>query len=296
MKIIDRLTNDELKILFNKYNYDNIFKYFDGHDRPWYFIPPELVINTYCGAAIEIFDKTTLDLDPNWDNWIGCNALPKILKLCCNLTPQEYFDLLVLHINDTDDRPKCKYCKSYLKWSGRVTAGYGSGGHYWNESDNHFCQPSHIVYYRNEHLNEYPEYKQFIESGGAWGLQHHNPDLYDPCGFRDYKTHIETLRSHFENCGDLDDICYFYIASTSKGFKFGITENIEWRINLYESGNISINKIKVVLSGKRKFIADVEAEIKYKLETSKEYLKWEDVPKFIQFYGEVLLELKDISY
>lgn len=296
MKIITRFTDEELSKLYSKYNYDNLFKYFDGFDRPWYFIPPELVLHTYCGAAIEIYDLSVEGFDPNWDNWIGCNALPKILRVCCELTPQEYFDLLVLHINDTDDRPKCDYCGSQLKWSGRVTAGYGSGGHYWNESTHHFCEQGHTILYRNSHLDEYPEYKEFIESGGAWGLQHNNPDKYDPCGSRDYKTHIETFRSHFENCGLPDDECYFYIASTNKGFKFGITENIEWRISLYGAGGTLVNKIKVTLIGKRKYIADVEAEIKYKLGSNHEYLDWKDVPKFIQAYGEVLIELKDIKY
>lgn len=298
MNIIQE-TDNRINLLceiYEKYSYNNIIKRFEGYDHPWYFVPPELVINTYNKGSIEIFDITTVDLDYDWDNWVSCNSISRILSKCCNLTPQEYFDICVLHINEIENRPKCKYCGSDLRWSGRLTAGYGSGGHLWSESNNHFCCSEHIVLYRNSHLDEYPDYREFIQSGGSFGLQYRNPDQYDPVGTSVYSTHIETLRSKFKNAGDKYDECYFYITRAGDKLKFDITQDADIRFGFGASFDNYSSDIRIIYVENRYFIADLEAEIKLRLGNSTEYLEWKDALKLCKYFGEVLSELKCIDY
>lgn len=298
MNIIDK-SDDRYKLLdtlFDKYSYDNIIKRFEGYDHPWYFIPPELVKFPYSKGSIEIFDITTTDLDYDWDNYVSYNSITRILLKCCELTPLEYFDLLVLHINDTNDRPKCKYCNNYLTWSGRILCGYGSGGHLWTESENNFCSPGHTILYRNSHLDEYPEYSEFINSGGSFGLQYSNPDLYDPVGTSVYSTHIETMRSKFKNSGNKTDICQFYITRSGDKLKFGITSDIDIRLGFGASFDSYSNDVRIIYESHRYFIADLEAEIKYKFKSSIEYLEWSQALRLCQYFGEVLIELESLDY
>lgn len=240
---IKELTIDELDRLF-KYELPELISG-SGH-RMYYWIPGE--INT---------------IEPGHGYWYHYRTLSNELSQY-GWTIQEYFDILILHINDTTMRPRCPYCGEYLPWSGRLTFGYG--GDYWFESRNHFCNGSHKALYMSTHRDEYKKFGDLLNSGGVLSLIRNNPDKYVPLNNDNLERKVNSIWSKFLSLGNPDDECVFYIGVTNSGiFKYGVTANLDDRECVYE-----FKRLKPVFYSTRVKVAALEAQIKFELENASE--------------------------
>jgi len=277
MKIITRLTDSQLDELFNKYSYDNIYLFEDGYQ---YWRIPELLSlgdywysdHNYCSTKLEgrVYVRSFAS---------------KHLREFTGLTIQEYFDLLVLHINDTEDRPKCSLCNAPLYFSGRVMAGYGSGGHYWNENVVHFCSRDHAAQFQYNNPQYYPITNEFRNSGGTFSKIINT----------DYQTWIEasirSRRTAFILKGSPDDPCSMYITKVTSGYyKFGITYDLEYRS--YLSGMVDkFIDPKIIYKSTRVRVANLEAYIKLYLNTNTEYLELTQLSEFYNVFDKLMNNL-----
>jgi len=244
MKIKDLST----EILNKLYNYDlsKLTKGF-GH-KLYYWIPGE--INT---------------MEPGHGYWYHYRTIKYELAQY-NWTCQEYFDILILHINDTNDRPKCPYCNEFLKWSGRLTYGYGA--EYWFESLNHFCSLSHKSLYMRLHPEEYINYAKLMNSGGNLNAVRNNPNK--SLNNDNLERKINSIWGKWLSMGNKSDECIFYIAKLNNGnFKYGITSDESDR-----SAAHNYVKLKVILRDSRDYVGALEAQIKYELNNASEQLSF----------------------
>lgn len=262
MKIIPYLSEEQIKYLFETYNSDNIKKLTEGRKRHYYFIPKEFIIKPF----ISRYQKLIPGVEDE-NNWVGVNALNSVLWECGEIGIQEYFDLLVLHISDTDNRPECPVCKKELTFKS-MKQGYGN--HPYTGKELWFCSNQCCVSYQLDH-----------------------PELAHG-GFRSFEGNIEAKRTRFLTTGSLSAICTFYIARHPNGIKYGITSDIVRRSTFaYVEG--SNTQLRPIVEGRRDFIANLEANIKYDLDEATEFLPWDLVPKFIEVFGKVLIKLRSLS-
>lgn len=90
-------------------------------------------------------------------------------------------------------------------------------------------------------------------------------------------THIEAQKSRFISLGDPHDICEFYLALTQDGtLKFGISGNTELRAFI-----MNFKTIHCIYKSTRVKIAELEADLKYELDTSSEYLPFTELRKIL---------------
>lgn len=184
-----------LEEVFRKWNWDNFRRKVTSRYR--YIIPKELVI----GGCTE--DEFMFPLKTNSEKY-------------CNLTLQEYFDLIVLHINNTDDRPKCPNCNKEILFSGELARGYAR--HEWNSSTNNFCSAKCRQTYIHSNLDEYPHE---VERRLRW--------VDKICN--DYERQAKASMSRFLIRGSLDDLVIFYtgLYRNELWIKYGITEDFKNR-------------------------------------------------------------------
>ena len=261
--------------IYSKYDYYNILEEYPD-DYPYIIIPQLLTIN-----PIEDSEYNASFSDKDGYVYSRSYAARHVTKYT-GLTIQELFDLCVLHINDTNDRPKCHNCGKYIKWSGRITAGYGSGGHRWDESEYHFCSRECASRFQYDNLDKYPNCKKFIEEGGTFGLMIANPEDYNW-----NRTLIKSRRTNFIQNGGLDDECYFYVTWTSDGyFKFGASEDINQRKS-YSGFIDQYISCHLIHTSTRLKIGNLEALIKLKLNINNEYIEESEVPTFWKYFREL---------
>lgn len=231
--------------IYKKYDYYNIRR---GCDREMeYFIPPELVLQdeVYKGGY-RVLSKLDAN-DDDYCNWISRSVLSSRLNYHCDLSVEEFFNLVVLHNNSLIDIPRCSYCKSKLQFSGRFVRGYNSSAA-WDYSDTHFCNHSCADNYL------------WSEEGRAkWN--YHTNNLVKLVYGR------ELVRdSPYSECH-----LYLVIDITNKVCKFGLTSDFERRSKFVGDG-------KILLTSTRLEIANIEARLKldnYGIETfSIDRLDW----------------------
>ena len=235
-------------------NKDNIIKY--TGNSVYYYIPPELVINEYHTATVDIYK---VHKDYEWDNYVSCYYIKKILLMTCNLTIQEYYDLLILHINSIQNRPRCINCHELQPFSGWITHGYSKS------QTNHYyccrkCQNEYQLYLIYLNPNFYPNVAKRLIQGGI------NMNTLD--------SKIKRLRSGFISYGNPNDPCCFYIAKTASGyFKFGAAYDswTRFKCSSYEDQYLDY---KEVYYGSRIEVADLEALVKYELGDASEFIKF----------------------
>lgn len=227
--------------LYNTYNYSNLH---DSGDDSWlWYIPPELVL-------IEIHTSITISKTPNdwmtsYDNWITTKFIRRKLWDSCRLTPQEYFDLLELHINDKSNRPKCRNCGNKIPFLGKLSIGYG-GGIPWYDKSELYCSYQCKSEYVNSHLDSYPKYKEALYN--------------DKPQFHSIKSGIKgnmlSYINRWHNSNKTE--CYFYLVQESiDSIKFGLTYDLDQRYSY-------LNSIQsyLVLSGSVESMAYLEAFLK----------------------------------
>ena len=172
------------------------------------------------------------------DSWVAQRQITEILKNCCKMTLQQFYDLEELGIIDPKDRPKCMHCGKSLAFSNRLRQGYT---HRTTIKTKIFCSRKCLMNYNYEHLGEF-KFKG---------------------GFKDPKTLAKTARKYFEHQGKSSDKCYFYFAKLNSGrIKLGITKSPQGRIrrSKHDSRGPSDRFIKMVIlrSMKRSEIARLE--------------------------------------
>lgn len=268
MKIIN--LNDSRYNLLSKifsYEYNDLVSYFDGYKRPFYFIPPELVINNIETYSLYVNSNIT-DYHDKDQNWISNWRFKDLLSQSCNLTLQEYYDLCILHINETDDRPKCgnEYCNNKLSFGPTLTINYG--------------YPPTLLKYGNPPC---------CCKSCAGIFQANHPELCE--GFGIYKMNtwelkVKSQMNHFIYSGNPNDQTSFYLARTKTGkLKLGITTMYSsWARQEYSKCKdeyISIHELNSNLT--RLDAAYLEASIKLKFK-GEEYLNWIDLHQVISEY------------
>lgn len=240
---IKNLSQDLLNILFS-YKLSDLTQGF-GH-RLYYWIPGE--INSIEPGHGYWYHYRTLESELNQYGW----------------TVQEYFDILILHINDTEDRPRCPYCGRFLEWSGRLTYGYGQD--YWFESTHHFCSPSHRTLYMSSHPDEYQDFAELLDSGGNLNAVRRDPNK--SLNNDNLERKINSMWGTWLSKGNKTDECSFYIGKLVTGeFKYGVTSSEDDRAASYK-----FKKLKVILTNSREYVGALEAQIKFELNNASESL------------------------
>lgn len=227
-----------------------ITKYRKPSGSYMYLIPGELIKKS------KITSKTKVR--KGVDSYVAQRQIVEVLKECCELTLQEFYDKVELGINDPKDRPKCQQCGKPLSFSGRLSHGYGNH----IDRGNLFCSPRCTTLFTSSH-----------------------PEIYIPRGFKDPKVLIKTQRSDFINRGKFDDICKFYLAKLADGrIKLGITKSISGRIR--RSNRTQESKyIKVIVLRKmlRSDIAQLEYVIKKQFNYTEYVTSLSDMIKIARF-------------
>lgn len=164
------LSEEEFQRIFSKYNADNFKEQRSEKYGIYYYIPPELSFYDY---------KKTTRILAGQGGWVNWSKFKVTIKLVSGFTDQEYYDMMVLHINDSDLRPKCS--------CGKPRAYYGTMKGYYNccskscaSRERYESGVSPLVSVNNEggtwtyiknHADQYQEVlerqKEFLESGGA---------------------------------------------------------------------------------------------------------------------------------
>lgn len=214
-----------------KYTYDDIIRRTNSIE---YFIIPELIECDYNTRCINITRAA--------GGWISRRWVAKVLKHCCDLTPQEYFDLVVLRINDTELRPKCHNCNSNLSFTSII---YGYSTHPWFSIDEAYCSHSCVAA---------------------------NSNKTNKTGFGTFTTNIKSRKTQFIRLGNADDICEFYITVSRGKFKYGISQNTLVRSYYNHTYDSAPRKFKVLIRSNRLKIAELEYLIKLELGLADEYL------------------------
>jgi len=263
MKIITRLKDEELLKLYETYNFDNLMIQYESDSQgtlQWYYvIPPELVLEDNYYSDYNHVNKLDGGI-------VYCRCAGKFIKLFTGLTIQEYFDILVLHINDTDDRPRCANCGKFLEFK-NISCGYGSH-HGWDfDSIHNFCSQKCNTTYTACHEDEYPAIK----------LRNEDSNL----------KYLSTLDKLTAKCnsfyahGNNDDPSEFYIANSREDiFKYGVTDNIQNR----DTWHGDYKNIKSIFKGTRQQVAELEFNLGVLLDTPTEYIGWDRVFDFIRCY------------
>lgn len=270
-----------LDIIFQKYNFESIsIRYDDGYLE--YFIPPELVISDYKYGSCEVYGLKLFNENSDVHNLVYPSKLSIFLNECCDLTSQELFDLCVLHINDTDDRPKCPECNRYIKFSGEFQRGYSR--HHWTNEPSHrlFCCNSCRTSYMHHHLDEYPHMIDTVTALSEVG--------YDP--YKQFKSAL--IRSLNQSIDSKSD---FYISISGEDFKFGISIHANDRIlKVWNSNNYSYRYITmdVRITSLLEFLIKVESNYLDKSFNS-EYQSKSYIPTFKKLFRKYYKLLNSYS-
>lgn len=257
--------------IWKKYNWieGNLYRYFDGYQSVFYYIPPELLISEYGTDKIDISVNPKIGFERA--NWIS-NRCSGIIEEVTGLTLQEFFDIVVLKINNRCNRPRCSniLCKVPLSWSGRFSHGY-YGDTYWSIRPYHYCSTS----CRTQMMRIDKDYYKSFNETQIDNIKY----ILTP-----YSS-IKSAWRRFLNRGNLSDECYFYVARTqSNKFKFGITQE-DLDIRSYQEawqGEGIYKSIKPIYLRSRRFVTNLEALIKLKFDGS-EYLEDADIPNFYKY-------------
>jgi len=247
--------------IWKKYNWNNIVI----NTNPFiYRIPSELVLHDYFSGTNWVTPKIPEDvIDPYWienANIISSKGLCYCLSHGCELTVQEFFDLVILHINDTSNRPRCALegCSSPVKWGGRMSFGYNVS-RWWCDVKATYCCDSHAKLFQAYHPELYPDQsiqiKRFLEGGYQYEV----------------KVYSEMMR--YINMGNPYDIIIIYYAITCDGdFKFGLTYDLQMRKRHERINGGDYKSIHAVLYTNRLEASYIEAKLKLKFKA--EYLEF----------------------
>lgn len=253
MKILD-ISDELLSSLNQRFSRSNLVRHLEGNRYPEYKIPFELIKNR-SDYRIKHYRKDDEGI------WVSSSKLKCALRQFTGLTVQEFYDLLFLRINDTELRPRCKYCGKPKGFDKISHGGYGTEFRGYT-----FCSPSCSTMYVWYHQDEYPNVVSHFQNGSGFGTLMGN---------------LNAKRSNFLNMCNAKgkDRADFYIASTlDNKFKFGISINAR-----VQGWHKDYKNRKCILTSDPCTIAELEYNIKLDF-GGREYLEWSEVFDFIRSY------------
>lgn len=277
-----------LPFIWEKYKFEDIFDEGEGiKPKNKIFIVPELVMDDYITNKIYITNKV--------GGWVARDK-ERILLESTWLTEEQYYLIMVRHINDTDDVPKCacRNCRKPLQYNYRFNIGY------YTYCD-HSCKSSEELMYQHENPDEYPNRANHTKEWSAKGREVSNfADLWDDPDWREsmidmlserhkdplFRTKFDMMK--FICIGDSNDTCYLYATVTDTNIKFGITQDIETRKFL---GNISeesyTGELHQLYSDNRINIAYLEAILKLKFK-GREFIEYNESSLLFKYLKDTL--------
>lgn len=210
--------------IWKKYNWNNIIKG-KGPGRKFY-APKELVINdiiTHRGNRILQNPETD-------DNYISTNSLDNLLIQSCDLTKQEYSDLVIYHINSKLNRPRCPICGNPIRFSEKMNT----------------C------------------YQQTCSQRCAATYNHQNSELmrlHSIENFSRIDVHVKAEFKQLLSRGPLDENVVIYVVLTETTPKFGVSRDLNMRINCSRM-SISYKEVLFQEVTTRYKAACIEAQLK----------------------------------
>lgn len=220
-----------------------------GRNSTKYYIPPELVLDEYVTWKVNV---VKCPKDNGYDNWITCRAFPRILNETTKLDIEEYYNLVIQHINDRSKRQKCTQCGGELYFT-NLSCGYSHHNYALGDSQV-FCSISCQVNWMNKHN----------------------------VGMNSIESNIRKAKTQFLIKGSLDDEAYLYVTWTDDHkVKYGITTDIDSRYAIEYMNGYEYNQIHKLIVGTRNSIADLESRIKLYF-SGREYLEKSELSKFFK--------------
>lgn len=199
--------------------------------------------------------------DSSTDLLVSSNSYRRLLLESTGLSVQEYYDLVVLHINNTEDRPRCKWCNKELRFHNQLNHNYGL-----------FCNSSHS--------------ELFMQM---------NPD-YSPATanhkINDYCTEDSRIFSKYKSAlshGPSNEIIQFYITESNGRYKYGITRDLKVRESYSRLDGLNYRNSKVLLTGTRDLVCKLEYELT-KIFRS-EFISPLDLNKFIDEFNRLRMTI-----
>lgn len=267
----------KLNQIFSKYNYDNMIKYFDN--KCCYHIPVELVLSEYYTDYVWITYHRT---DWNKSNWVSRYYLKKILLETTGLTVQELFDLTVLHINDTDLRPKCSNpeCNEYVPFHS-FYYGYGVGSHSWDTK---------LACYCSSECRESSNYQGLISYVNSEESRKRSSEFFTQ---RNSNPKFQAENQYFRLINNNINL-YFYLAlvrypDTSVILKFGCCNDLDTRFGFAKNFN-GYATIHQIMYADAVTAAMLEWRLKELYDYS-EYLDISELSNIIKYIKSYKLEL-----
>ena len=234
-----------------------------------YIIPKELVINpierwTGRGNLIKIDDKDDAQ------NFIITYRLGAILEETCDLTKQEYFDLVYLRINDTLKRPICNMCGSPMEFSGKILQGYRAGGGTGDNDDSkvpYFCCAScksSWISYNNWKEDYFKMYDAICENGFSSLWKDDYGRMYQ--GTQNPIVAAKCARGRFLSTSDSRK-SYLYIMRKGSILKIGISSYIPYDRTYYSLESVFEGELDSykIFSGTDIEVANMEYDLKLML-------------------------------
>lgn len=292
---------DKLGHLWRRYNWNNLVRA-SGRSRTYLYIPPELVLreyNTKSGMNLLRNPRTSKD------NWIYKRDQARLLKDSCDLSIQDYFDLLVLRINNKSDRPKCPICGEHIPF---YSTYYGYGSPYtswvnknslccshrcsnilrWNDETDWFNSEEAIIVFSENAKNLWRLGKLSVEMSFDFSRVWTDPGLREKLLEKrrssEYKMRCTPRRQYstFIRSGDLSDQCVLYMVHTTNStYKFGITSNLDQRLVLLSRcEKVDFDDYEVLLEDTRLRVANMESWIKLNLGSHSEYFDESKLDEF----------------
>lgn len=226
------------------------------------------------------------------EHWVKSNDIGRYLKVTYQMTTEEYYDLVVYESVGIKP-PKCPYCGKKLRFK-NLTYNYN----YYKTCSSPEC--TFNAYSEANKASQINRVKngthQFLNNSGIREKINKNTSRRNkriaelgvhPC--QDIVNNINMQKGLIKKKGSPEDVLYYYIARTEdlSTFKLGVTKNIIERINISSFSNSKFLKYRIITSGLRENIAELEAEVKLKFMTKSEYFP-------IKMFKEVILFIKSI--
>lgn len=210
------------------------------------------------------------------ETYISCYKMVRYLNDNYNLTPSQYYNLIVY--NDIDKKHYCKICGKELKLISIRYAYY--------ETCSKSCSSSLVVKKlksENRFIFDDPEFKKGNSSRAKLRLAN-----YQNHPIKSVEVHARSRRTHLINKSKKHNgLGYLYLAECADKslFKIGATIDISNRVKMDKLNGSVITNIHEITSGNMEIIADVEYRIKLHFNQRGEFFnieRFEEVMNYIK--------------